>query len=1351
MFKFMPWKKVFAIALLVLVVLIAAVFVILVNLDVNRYKPQIAKLVLDATGRKLTMDGDIDIALGLRPTLVVEDAGFENAPWSSQPESARVKRMEVQLALMPLIWGELDFARLILVEPEVIVEFNSAGRSNFSFGPPNETKAKSPLPVPPLMFSDALVTNGLFTYRDARSGFSFSIRIDRLLADIPGFDKPLQLDFEGAFDDKPFALEGTLGPIWAWVEPGFTLPADLTLKSGGATATIVGELHDPTRLKGLAFDIAAEGSSVGEILRLAGLTDRPDLGPFNLAARVSDAQGHLEFEKLNIQIGTDELVAITLAGDVKNVTALQGVSLNISAQGRDYAALTQLGLPALPERGAFEAAAQISDPLSKVFTTSDLRVVLGDNEFSGQVEANLSDKIPTLTTKLTSKKFQLGQLNLDLEIMGPFEKPAVKKIDLTAGSTDLAEIRLNGSVDDIIGLQGVAVNFQAQGKDLANLKQLTGKPLPIRGAFSAAGRVSIPVHKKLKIPDLKIAVGKNKITGSLSLNLREEQPQLSAVLELPQPDLPSVLLPELAKAGWAKGLSQVRPVKLDVTLNGFSDDIALEKVELLAGSLATAELRLTGKVQNLLTRRGVDLDFSLKGSDVDKLKEIIAQPYLFSPVPGQGAYAVSGKISDPSPMRFRIEDFNWEQAGTQVNGWADLNLAADPAEYEVAVEGPKFNLKLFPLPEGPDYARLHEIDDLGALKIHSKVVVAEEGLSLQHLDLQAGSEQLAAIAVKGSIKRLKTQRGIDLDIDVRGNEVAKLIEATGRSLPLRGAYGLSARLTDPAQKQFKFNDLKLRLGSNNLTGWLDLNLSDDQLRLATDLAAPNFTLQPFTLPALEALARIEDLGALKLALELAGAGQKLTLDNLKFRLGRDDLIDVSLEGAVSDLSAMAGIKLAFTAKSEDMSNFKKIGGPAIPFQGAFSISGELIDPAPKVYKIPAFTAVWAESEEHGWLELDMTGPRPHVKAELSSDRLDLRPLFPSGKEKSDEKTQPSTSKTPKTRVFSAQPLQVDALKAFDADLTYRDKQILLPNLAFEDVIVKVRLKEGNLDVKPVNFKIGGGTAGAQFALHTQTSPARMAANLDIEQLEIGPMLDQLESRRSFEGNLDAALNLEGSGDSVAAIMANLDGHLHIATIDGRADSRDLDLLERYLGSGVLRMLNPFQEKREYTPVNCYVTVIEVQEGLAGIKILLDTDRTSILGAGDINLETEVLDLGIKPSPKKGALPADVSFSFRELSQPFRLGGTLAQPSLTIDPGRAALTLGKFAGALALGPAGLAAFFGDISLGKKDPCAVALQGIKKAEQAAEGEKTKGTSKKTAAGTEEKKKEKSGGFFRRLFGK
>ena len=140
--------------------------------------------------------------------------------------------------------------------------------------------------------------------------------------------------------------------------------------------------------------------------------------------------------------------------------------------------------------------------------------------------------------------------------------------------------------------------------------------------------------------------------------------------------------------------------------------------------------------------------------------------------------------------------------------------------------------------------------------------------------------------------------------------------------------------------------------------------------------------------------------------------------------------------------------------------------------------------------------------------------------------------------------------------------------------------------------------------------------------------------------------------------------------------------------------------------------------------------------------MLDTRQTSIFGDGKVDLKTEKLNLGLKPVPKQGHGLSDignVSFSLGELSQPFALSGTLAHPSLVIDPRRTVLTFGKLAGALALGPAGLTAFFMDVSLGKQNPCEVSVQAMKKGDQTSDGKRGDESSKK------------SGGFFKRLIGK
>ena len=225
----------------------------------------------------------------------------------------------------------------------------------------------------------------------------------------------------------------------------------------------------------------------------------------------------------------------------------------------------------------------------------------------------------------------------------------------------------------------------------------------------------------------------------------------------------------------------------------------------------------------------------------------------------------------------------------------------------------------------------------------------------------------------------------------------------------------------------------------------------------------------------------------------------------------------------------------------------------------------------------------------------------------------------------------------------------------------------------------------------------------------------MATSLAVHHFDIGPMLEQLEQQSTLQGMLNTTLHLDSRGDSMAALMAGLNGKVHLDIHDGQIESDQLALLERYLGSNILDLINPFIKRPPYTTINCLITTTTIKEGQAEFNMVLDTEQTALASAGTIDLKKERHDIGIKPSPKKGFGDANVghiSFSLSRLSQPFGLGGTLARPQLVLDPTRTVATAAKFAGAALFGPIGMALFFTDISLGKKNICEEATQATRK---------------------------------------
>ena len=97
------WKWVLGIAAIAVLSSIFAVYAILSNIDFNRLKPLLTQVVKQETGRDLVINGAIDLKLGLRPSLVMDDILLQNAPWASMPEMAKIKRLEAKISVMPLL------------------------------------------------------------------------------------------------------------------------------------------------------------------------------------------------------------------------------------------------------------------------------------------------------------------------------------------------------------------------------------------------------------------------------------------------------------------------------------------------------------------------------------------------------------------------------------------------------------------------------------------------------------------------------------------------------------------------------------------------------------------------------------------------------------------------------------------------------------------------------------------------------------------------------------------------------------------------------------------------------------------------------------------------------------------------------------------------------------------------------------------------------------------------------------------------------------------------------------------------------------------------------------------------
>jgi len=124
----------------VMALLIAAVIIVLLTFDPNKYKSEIAAAVNKATGRELAIQGDLK--LSLFPWLGVETGAMtlSNAPGFGPEPFAKIGAAAVKVKLLPLLIGDVEVDTVTLDGLYLNLVRAASGRANWDDLLPKESK-----------------------------------------------------------------------------------------------------------------------------------------------------------------------------------------------------------------------------------------------------------------------------------------------------------------------------------------------------------------------------------------------------------------------------------------------------------------------------------------------------------------------------------------------------------------------------------------------------------------------------------------------------------------------------------------------------------------------------------------------------------------------------------------------------------------------------------------------------------------------------------------------------------------------------------------------------------------------------------------------------------------------------------------------------------------------------------------------------------------------------------------------------------------------------------------------------------------------------------------------------------
>jgi AsmA protein len=502
----LKWTLVVAVALAV--VIVGALLVIPHFIDANRYKPLVEKYVLDATGRPLSVGGDVRMSLFPWAGVSFSDLRLGNPPAFGEKDFLTVKSFEVHVKLWPLFSRQVEADRLVVNEPRLQLVTNTDGQVNWEFGagaaqprPPAaaETGSGTGLPIASLMVGELSIQNGQVLLIDHGKGSRQEISgLDLTLRDV-SFDRPVRMTLSAMLNRKPLSAEGRFGPLGK--NPGqgsvpLEVSADafgqLKLKAKGTlenlltapAARIVVEAGEfsPRRLFaeiGQPLPATADAAVLERLSFTAGITADAR------TAAISDGVLALDDSKLNFSATATQFAKPNLAFDLqldqididrylppKPAAGTAGPSAGAPAPKTDYTPLRRLELNGKARIGRLAVSRARAEEVSLKITAKDgilaldpFAMKLYQGAAAGRTTVNLKGESPVTEVELNLDRVQVNPLLKDLANKDFLEGAAQARIALSTHGADPGQIKqaLNGKGSLTLN-DGAIV-----GVDLANM------------------------------------------------------------------------------------------------------------------------------------------------------------------------------------------------------------------------------------------------------------------------------------------------------------------------------------------------------------------------------------------------------------------------------------------------------------------------------------------------------------------------------------------------------------------------------------------------------------------------------------------------------------------------------------------------------------------------------------------------------------------------------------------------------------------------------------------------------------------------------------------------------------------
>ncbi|MGY0793494.1 AsmA family protein [Azospirillum argentinense] len=819
--------KRFLIAALILVgLLVAAVLVVPSVVDWNAYKSQIAERVSAATGREVELRGDIGLSLLPAPALTVRDARLANAPGGSEQDMARLKELDVRVALGPLLSGHIQVQSIRLIDPTFLFETLPDGRFNWDLSgagrPVDGGRGGSGDGLASAVsFDQVTVQNGTIQYRDARTGQSEVIdQVDaRIVAG--SFTGPFQ--GQGSFRARGVPLRGEMFVSRLIDGAAVQVRATLSMADTDATLRFAGIVTNPpgsggSRAQG---DLRVEGSDLSRALALvrsgsaAGGDKKANAllaQSFGIRTAVEASPTAASFTNLEAQLGDTRATGTATLhsgtpGRAELTLALNRLDLDAWLERARSSGGSESGAPPAARNGNAAKGAPSTSPSGGApsgGTPSGGAGQPGGFALPDALDAKLDLAVDGITYNggvmrqgRVEASLSGGTLNIDrVSALLPGGSDIVAAGELAAanGQPNL-NLRMEANADNLRALlEWLRVDVRAVPADRLRrasiAAQLQGRP----------GR--------LDVNGLDLRVDASRLTGAVAY-VDRGRPAFGARLDLDRLNLDAYLpAPDSAQT------------TAQTTANGAATAPAPARNGNSSGSSSTTPARLLA---------GVDANLELSVGQLTVRNTPVQGLRLDATAAGGALSIKEATVQDAAGVKLRLDG---QIAGLEPLRGAHLTLNAEAASLEGVA-------RAVPWPEGAPAP-----ERLGAVKAQARLSGDAERLAVE-LGAEAAEGSLEA---GGTVLNVEKNPSVDLKLRAKHPELARLAglfaDTPSSGGAVSGSYGPMDLYTELAgtRKAFTLGNIQGTVAGVTVKGKASADLNGSKPRVEAELQTGDLEL-----------------------------------------------------------------------------------------------------------------------------------------------------------------------------------------------------------------------------------------------------------------------------------------------------------------------------------------------------------------------------------------------------------------------------------------------------------------------------------------------------------------------------